>query len=145
MQETMKVLFVCVANVGRSQVAEALFNKLSSQRSVSAGTQADEIIARTNPPSKMLKDANSTGIPYMLSEGVDISEKLRKQVTEEMVKEADKVIVIAQQNTWPDFLRVSEKATFWDIQDPVAVDPDARNAIFDEVRRRVQELVQEVG
>ena len=47
----MKVLFVCVANQERSQVARAIFNELSDHESDAAGTRADLIIERTNPPS----------------------------------------------------------------------------------------------
>ena len=141
----MKVLFVCNANVGRSQVAEALFNKLSAHESISAGTRADEAVSRTNPPSRMLKDAPSRGIPVMKDQGVDIAEYLRKQLTLEMVQEADKVIVMADRNTWPDFLRDSDKVTYWDITDPVSLGDDAALSIYNKVKQRVQELVLEVG
>jgi len=53
----MKVIFVCRANVGRSQAAQAFFGKLSRHESDSAGTMVDESIARNNSPSRMVKDA----------------------------------------------------------------------------------------
>ena len=146
----MKVLFVCVANVGRSQVAEAWFNKLSVHDSVSAGTQADEIVSRTNPPSRMLKDAGSQGIPIlgiplMKHEGVDISERSRDQLTPTMVHEADRVIVMANRDSWPDYLGDSGKVTHWEIADPVGMDEHAALSIYDEIKRQVQELVRETG
>lgn len=146
----MKILFVCVANVGRSQVAEALFNKLSIHESVSAGTLADEVLSRTNPPSRMLKDAGSQGmpirgIPLMEDEGIDISEHMRKQLTATMVEEADRVIVMADRDSWPEYLRNSDKITYWDITDPVGLDERAALSVYDEVKRRVQELVQETN
>ena len=141
----MKVLFVCVANVGRSQVAEALFNKLSVHESISAGARADEVVSRTNPPSRMLKDAPSRGIPVMKDEGIDISEHLRKQLTPTMVQEADRVIVMADRDSWPDFLRDSDKVTYWDIPDAVGLSDDAALSINNEVKRRVEELVGEIG
>ena len=55
----MKVLFVCNANVSRSQVAEALYAKLSGYPAESAGTRADEVLARTGVPSRMLKETPS--------------------------------------------------------------------------------------
>ena len=48
----MNVLFVCIANVGRSQVAEAYFKLVSCHDATSAGTLADETLARSNPPSR---------------------------------------------------------------------------------------------
>jgi len=53
----MNILFVCCANAGRSQVAEALFNRLSQHRAKSTGTEADELLAKRNPATSMVKDA----------------------------------------------------------------------------------------
>jgi len=141
----MKVLFICNANVGRSQVAEALFNKLSVHESVSAGTRADEIVSRRNPASRSLKDAGSRTISYMREEGLDVSEKLRDQLTSKMVQEADRVIVMADGDSWPDYLRDSDKVTSWNIPDAVGLSDDAILSINNEVKRRVEELVQEIG
>lgn len=141
----MKVLFVDNANVARSQVAEALFNRLSGAESASAGTRADDAVARTKPSSRMLKDSVSSGIPYMNDQGIDISGKLRKQLTEEMVREADKVIFIADKDTWSDYLRNSEKVVVLDPADTLGLEPDSARPIFDEIKRRVQELVREIG
>ena len=141
----MKVLFICNANVGRSQVAEALFNKLSVHESVSAGTRADEVVSRTKPASRSLKDARSRTISYMTEEGVDVSEKLRDQLTSEMVQEADKVIVITNPDSWQDFLQDSDKVSYWDISDAVGLSDDAVWSIYNEVKRRVEELLPEIG
>jgi len=141
----MKVIFVCNANVGRSQVAEALFTQLSGELATSAGTRADEIVERTKPPSRSLDDAGSTAIPYMLEQGVDVKNKQRKQLTREMVEAAEKVIVIADEDTWPDYLRESEKMIVWNIQDTRGMGPDSARPLYDEINRRVEELVTEVG
>ena len=141
----MKVLFVCNANVGRSQIAEALFNKLSVHESVSARTRAEETVSRTKPASRSLKDAGSRTISFMREEGVDVSEKLRDQLTSEMVQEADKVIVMADGDSWPDFLRDSDKVTYWDIPDAVGLSDDAALSINNDVKQRVKELVREIG
>ena len=68
----MKVLLVCNANMGRSQVAEALFSQLSGESATSAGTVADEIVERTNPPSRRIKDGGSSAITYMSEQGVPL-------------------------------------------------------------------------
>ena len=139
----MKVLFVCNANVGRSQVAEALFNQLSDVPSTSAGTVADAIIERTNPVSRRLKDGGSSAITYMSEQGIAVSESLRDQLTSEMLQEADKVIVMADEDNWPDYLRNSGKVVVWTIEDTRGMSPDSARPLYDEITRRVQELVGE--
>ena len=141
----MKALFVCNANMGRSQVAEALFNQLSSESAGSAGTVADAIVERTNPASRRLKDGGSSAITYMSEQGVDVSESLREQLTAEMVQEADKVIVMADDDTWPDYLRNSDKVVVWTIEDTRGMGPDSARPLYDEIKRRVQELVTQLG
>ena len=139
----MKVLFVCNANVGRSQVAEALFNQISGEPAISAGTVADAIVERTNPASRSLKDGGSSAITYMNEQGVDISESLRDQLTPQMVQDADKVIVMADEDNWPDYLRNSGKVVVWTIEDTRGMGPDSARPLYDEIKRRVQELVRE--
>ncbi len=139
----MKVLFVCNANVSRSQVAEALYAKLSGCPAESAGTRADEVVARTNPPSRMLKETPSRAMAYMKAEGVDISENLRTQLTAEMIEEADKVVVMADVDSWPQYLRNNPKVVHWELTDPIGLDEDAARKIFDEIKRRVTDLVRQ--
>jgi len=141
----MKVLFVCNANVGRSQVAEALFNQLSREPAISAGTVADAIVERTKPASRRLKDGGSSAITYMNEEGVDISESLRDQLTPEMVQEADKVVVMADDDNWPNYLRNSDKVVVWTIEDTRGMDPDSARPLYDEIKRRIQDLIKESG
>ena len=141
----MKVLFVCNANVGRSQVAEALFNQISGEPATSAGTVADAIVERSKPASRRLKDGGSSAITYMSEQGVDVSEQVRDQLTPEMVQEADKVIVMADEDNWPDYLVNSGKVVVWTIEDTRGMGPDSARPLYDEIKRRVQELVSEVG
>lgn len=78
-ENPMKVLFVCYANVGRSQVAEACFKTLSQHESDSAGIAVNERIATTKVPSRKLKDnLNQRSVEYVRREfGLDIAEKER--------------------------------------------------------------------
>jgi protein-tyrosine-phosphatase len=141
----MKILFVCNANVGRSQAAEALFKRLSSHDAHSAGTRADEIVARSNPPTRTLKDSPSPAVPYLKELGVDISQNLRTQLTSEMVQQADKVIVMADKDNLPDYLRDNDKVTSWDIENTRGLGSDEARPLMDQIKRRVEELVREVG
>jgi protein-tyrosine-phosphatase len=142
----MKVLFVCKANVGRSQVAQAMFEQLSKHEASSAGADADGVFARDPRPSRQLKDgAARHSIPYMRERGVDIGERVRTQLTPQMAEEADKVIVILPKEDWPDYLVESEKVVMWGFPDPVDMTPEGAWLIFDKVDERVQALVKEIG
>ncbi len=62
----MKILFVCHANVGRSQVAQVYFDQLSRHTSDSAGIAVDELIARRNLRGRKLKDVTIRAAEYIL-------------------------------------------------------------------------------
>ncbi len=110
----MKVLFVCQANIGRSQVAQACFDQLSSHESAGAGMAVDEITAKGNWPSKKLKDVpNQRSVEYIKREfGVDISDRERRQLTPQMMDEADIVVIINDKANWPTMLRREARWSF---------------------------------
>ncbi len=142
----MKVLFVCHGNVGRSQVAQVYFDQLSQHDSSCAGTAVDEAIARTNSSSRKIKDAASQrSAEYIQKEfGVDISERERLQLEPEMIEEADRVIVIDEKESWPDYLQEGGKVEFWDIGEPLGRDDAFVLEVFGQVRHRVEELAKEL-
>ena len=94
----MKILFICYANVGRSQVAHAYFEKLSKHDCESAGIAVNERLTAMKLASKKLKDnPNQSSVQYIRRElGVDISEKERRQLVPEMIEAADYVVVMAE-------------------------------------------------
>ena len=77
--------------------------------------------------------------------GVDISQNVRTQLTEDLVRQVDRVIVIADRDTWPDYLSNSDKVVVWDIQDTLGMGSDEAQLLLDEIKRRVEELVRETG
>ena len=85
----MKVLFVCKANVGRSQVAQVRFEQLSKHESYCAGIGVAESVAQR--PSSKLKDIrNLRPVEYIKTRlGVDHSERDRLQLTPEMIDDPD--------------------------------------------------------
>ena len=143
----MKVLFVCQANIGRSQVAQTYFDQLSSHESSGAGMAVDEITANGNWPSKKIKDVpNQRSAEYIKREfGVDIADRERRQLTPQLMDEADMVIVINEKTSWPDYVTEGGKVVFWDIQDGLGRGDEAINQIFRQVRQKVEALVQEIG
>jgi protein-tyrosine-phosphatase len=143
----MKVLFICFANVARSQIAEAYFKTLSQHDYDSAGVAVDYLIEQGNLPSRKLKDVPyQRPIDYIKREfGLDISEKERQQLVPEMLKKADLAIVIVEKERWPDYLKENGKVIFWDIPDPFGQTDDFANELYSHVQQRVKELVAKIG
>ena len=143
----MKVLFVCNNNFARSQVAQVYFSQLSSQESSGAGMAVDEITARLNLRSNKLKDLPiQRPVEYIRREfGVDISQRERRQLTPQLMDEADLVIVINEKDKWPDYVKEGGKVVFWDIQDGLGQTDEAAYQIFGQVRQKVEELVRQIG
>jgi protein-tyrosine-phosphatase len=139
----MKVLFICNANIGRSQVAHAYFDTLSKHDSESAGIAVDEM----KLASKKLKDSpTQRSVHYIRKEfGVDIGEKEKQQLVPEMLVTADLAIVIAEKERWPGYLKEGGKVLFWDIQDPATMADDFARDVYRQVQRRVEQLVAEIG
>lgn len=98
----MKILFVCRANVGRSQIAEAVFNKLMKKDlAISAGIEPHKW------ENKKIDEAEKL-IKSMKEIGCDLKNKISKRITKEMVDSADKIVVIGvDKNTWPDYVTSS--------------------------------------
>jgi protein-tyrosine-phosphatase len=148
----MNILFVCRANVGRSQVAQVCFNKLSRHTADSAGIAVDELIAKQHLRGRTLKDVTSISraAEYNLecirhAFGVDIADKERQQLTPQMVDAADLVVVIAEKEQWPAYLKEGVKVVCWDIPDAVGQEDAFVYEVFTQVRRRVEQLVAEIG
>ena len=145
--QLMKVLFVCYANVGRSQVAQAYFTKLSQHDSDSAGIAVNDLIAKGNLAGNKLKDMPTRrSVEYIGREfGVGISEKERQQLTPALIDNSDLVIVIAEKERWPGYLKEGGKVVFWDVPDAVGRADDFAYDVYRQVQRHVEELVEEIG
>jgi len=127
-----KVLFVCVENACRSQMAEAFLNKLSSGKIVgsSAGVKPTERV-------------NSRAIEVMREIGIDMSKQKPKMLTKEIIEEADKVITMGcGVDVCPAPLVESED---WGIEDPSGKSIEKFREVRDKIKRRVEELIKEIG
>jgi len=111
----MNILFLCKGNIARSQISEALLKKYHNIDSVSAGTKLSK-----PELGELIKSIPLTENLFIVmnEEGIDFSDKKRKQVDEKMAENADKIIIMAQEETIPEFLKNNEKVTSWDVEDP---------------------------
>jgi protein-tyrosine-phosphatase len=126
-----EVLFVCVHNAGRSQMAAGLLKLRSHDRiSVrSAGSApGDEI--------------NPNVVLAMEEVGVDMGEEFPKPLTDEVVRAADVVITMGCGDACPIY--PGKKYADWQLDDPANQDLDTVRRIRDELDRRVQELIHEL-
>lgn len=128
------ILFVCVHNSGRSQMAEAFFNKLArgKARAFSAGTQ----------PSDQVKPVV---VEAMKEVGIDISGNKPKALTMEMVEKADKMITMGcgaeAQSVCPASFIETEG---WALEDPHDKPIEQVRKIRDEIEDRVKNLVEQI-
>jgi len=126
-----EVLFVCVHNAGRSQMAAGLV-KLRSEGRVgvrSAGSAPGEEI-------------NPAVVEAMKEIGVDLAEEFPKPLTDEFVKGADVVITMGCGDACPIY--PGKRYEDWDLDDPAGQDLEAVRRIRDEIDARVQKLIAEL-
>ncbi len=124
------VLFVCVGNAGRSQMAEAFFNHLANgkARAISAGTKPASAV---DPKT----------IEVMREVGIDISAARPKALTMEMLDQADRVVTMGcgVEGVCPASFVETED---WQLEDPKGKPIEEVRRIRDEIRARVQKLLE---
>ncbi|HWJ65087.1 MAG TPA: arsenate reductase ArsC [Nocardioides sp.] len=125
------VLFVCVHNAGRSQMAAGYLQHL-------AGDRIDVLSAGSQPADRV----NPVAVAAMAEEGVDITAGQPKVLTESAVREADVVITMGCGDECPYF--PGKRYEDWVLDDPAGRGIEAVRPIRDEIRRRVEELVAEL-
>jgi arsenate reductase (thioredoxin) len=138
----MNVLFVCTYNVGRSQMAAALYNSLSSGGHASAaGTKVDAAEGQTLGERAEKSVNGSDAVKVMAEDGLDISHQTRHAVTREMLDKYDQIIVMAAPETIPQYLHDHPKAVYWDIPDPRFKGIDAMRETRDDIKRKIVDLL----
>ena len=126
-----EVLFVCVHNAGRSQMAAALLNQ-------QAGGRVRVRSAGSEPASSL----NPRVVEAMQEVGIDISQEFPKPLTDNSVRSADVVITMGCGDACPIY--PGKRYEEWDLEDPAGKDVETVRRIRDEIGARVKKLVGEL-
>src|SRR5215208_5844391 len=125
--ETPEVLFVCVHNAGRSQMAAGLLQR-------KAGDSARVISAGSEPADQL----NPAVVEAMEEVGIDISAERPKKLEDGMVRESDVVITMGCGDACPIY--PGKRYEDWELEDPAGKDLETVRWIRDEIRDRVEKL-----
>jgi protein-tyrosine-phosphatase len=126
------VLFVCLHNAGRSQMSRALFDRAAAGRHAadSAGTTP---AARVHPEvAEVMREV-----------GLEVGDRTPQKLTRELAERADVVVTMGCGDECP--VIPGKRYLDWDLPDPKGRPVEAVRATRDEIARRVEELVRELG
>ncbi|RMF89097.1 MAG: arsenate reductase ArsC [Methanobacteriota archaeon] len=126
------VLFVCVGNSARSQMAEGFFNAAAPE-----GWQA--VSAGTHPASSVSRAA----VEVMAEKGIDLSKARPKELTREMVEEADMVISMGCGVDLCPY-NLYDGVVDWGLDDPTGAPVERVREIRDEIERKVRDLLDRI-
>jgi protein-tyrosine-phosphatase len=127
------VLFVCVENAGRSQIAEAFFRKYAPRGylAISAGTRATGEI-------------NPVAIQVMKEAGIDMSKQKSKVITEDMIRNADIRVNMGCMDKESCPTLFIHKLIEWGIEDPKGKSIETVREIRDDIEQRVRQLAADL-
>ena len=131
MSDKPSVLFVCVHNAGRSQMAAAYLAHLSGG--------AVEVRSAGSEPADQV---NPSAVAAMAEEGIDIAAEVPKVLTVDAVKQSDVVITMGCGDTCPIF--PGKRYEDWELDDPAGKGIEAVRPIRDEIRRRIEKLLDKL-
>jgi arsenate reductase (thioredoxin) len=131
-EQVPEVLFVCLHNAGRSQMAAALLD-LKAQGSVHVRSAGSDPADRLNPAA----------IEAMAELGADISRGFPRPITDEAVRAADAVITMGCGDACPIY--PGKRYEDWEIEDPAGKDLETVRRIRDQIGERVERLLNELA
>ncbi len=132
MSEKPTVLFVCVHNAGRSQMAAGYLQSL-------AGDRIEVLSAGSEPKDEI----NPAAVTAMAEEGIDIAGNTPKLLTVGAVRESEVVITMGCGDACPIF--PGKRYEDWQLDDPAELDLDGVRAVRDQIRQHVEQLLTELA
>ena len=127
-----EVLFVCIHNAGRSQIAAALMHH-----------RAKGTVLVRSAGSDPAAEVNPVVVEAMAELGIDLSRELPKPLTDEVVRVADAVVTMGCGDACPVY--PGKRYVDWELDDPAGKDLEAVRAIRDEIEALVQGLLAELA
>lgn len=125
------VLFVCVHNAGRSQMAAGYLRELGAGRI--------EVLSAGSAPKD---EINPVAVEAMAEEGIDIAENTPKVLTVDAVKESDVVITMGCGDACPIF--PGKRYEDWELEDPAGKDLETVRRVRDDIKGRIETLISEL-
>jgi len=125
------VLFVCVHNAGRSQMAAGYLRHLAGDRV--------EVLSAGSEPTDTI---NPVAVRAMAEDGIDLGDAHPKRLTDQAVQTADVVITMGCGDACPFY--PGKRYEDWELDDPAGQGIEAVRPIRDEIKRRIRELVAEL-
>ncbi len=125
------ILFVCVHNAGRSQMAAGFMQSL--------GKDKVNVLSAGSMPKDQI---NPVAVEVMKEVGIDISNNQPKILTTESVKESDVVITMGCGDACPIF--PGKRYEDWQLEDPAGKDLETVRKIRDEIKSRIEALLSEI-
>jgi protein-tyrosine-phosphatase len=112
------------------------YKKLSNGKTASAGTKVED-------PGKLIKERPGSEmiIQAMMERGINIGDNPRTQLTESMLDDYDKVVVMAEPKTAPEWLADNPKVVFWDVIDIKDQPLETARELRDQILQKVEELL----
>ncbi|HWC38479.1 MAG TPA: arsenate reductase ArsC [Acidimicrobiales bacterium] len=132
MAKIPEVLFVCVQNAGRSQMAASLLDRYAKGR-----------VRVTSAGSEPASEVNRAVVAAMEEVGLDLSKAFPKPLTDEMTGAADVVVTMGCGDACPVY--PGKRYLDWDLPDPAGKPLEEVRPIRDEIDRRVQGLLTELA
>jgi protein-tyrosine-phosphatase len=131
MTDTPTVLFVCVHNAGRSQMAAGYLRHLGGERV--------EVLSAGSMPADQI---NPAVVDVMLEEGIDIRAEVPKILTTDAVQESDVVITMGCGDVCPVY--PGKRYEDWQLEDPAGQGIEAIRPIRNEIRQRIEGLLSQI-
>ena len=131
-ESTPTVLFVCVHNAGRSQMAAGYLRHLAGDRV--------EVLSSGSEPKDQI---NPVAAEAMLEEGIDIRDNEPKILTDDQVQSSDVVITMGCGDACKFY--PGKRYEDWELEDPAGKDIDTVRRIRDDIKVRIQDLIAEVA
>ena len=137
----MYILFICKSNQFRSQMAEALYNKMTGTTDArSAGTYVG---SSDEPEGTIISTRFQSPDFFELMEehGMHIRDNRTIRLTPQMVEDADIVVSMAEDPFVPEYLRASTAVRYWNIDNPKVATREVSERTLQQVRRLVEDLI----